>query len=71
MCRQTDEASLTKPQVPISQGGSNISWSSPSIATMLSIGAALCCAFLFWEGRFAKVPIMPSESHEQRTKRQK
>ena len=28
---------------------------------MLCIGGALCFVFLVWEGRFAKVPIMPSE----------
>ncbi|KAI0554514.1 putative efflux pump antibiotic resistance protein [Xylaria curta] len=46
--------------IPISQGGSNISWSSPATIAMIVCGVALLCAFVVVEWHFAKLPLMPS-----------
>ncbi|OJJ43040.1 hypothetical protein ASPZODRAFT_19744 [Penicilliopsis zonata CBS 506.65] len=45
--------------IPVSQGGSNIPWSSPMVVAMLSAGVALCVAFVLLEWRVVRLPIIP------------
>ncbi|KAI0474461.1 putative efflux pump antibiotic resistance protein [Xylaria cf. heliscus] len=46
--------------IPISQGGSSISWDSPVTIGMLIAGVTLLGAFVAVELRFAKLPLMPA-----------
>ncbi|KAL3605066.1 hypothetical protein FPOAC2_00008 [Fusarium poae] len=45
--------------IPISGGGSYFSWDSPLSISMLSTGGALFIAFIVWEWKMAKLPMMP------------
>ncbi|KAI0123696.1 putative efflux pump antibiotic resistance protein [Xylariales sp. AK1849] len=47
--------------IPISQGGSSISWDSPATIGMLVAGGILFGAFLTVEWRFAKLPLLPAQ----------
>lgn len=47
-------------QVPVSQGGSALPWSSPIVIAMLSAACALWIAFVFLESRVVRLPIVPS-----------
>ena len=49
-------------QIPISEGGATFAWNSPLVMVMLSVGGAMILLFLLVEWRFARLPIMPSES---------
>lgn len=49
-------------QIPISEGGSRIPWTSPIITAMLVSGLALFISFLIFEYRVAKIPILPCGS---------
>ncbi|KAM0464473.1 hypothetical protein ACHAPV_002299 [Trichoderma viride] len=46
--------------IPISQGGSTQSWSSPTTIAMLIAGGVLLGVFLAIEFRFAKLPLLPA-----------
>lgn len=46
-------------QIPMSQYGSTISWTSPAAVSMLIAGAMLFAVFLAIEWRFAKLPLLP------------
>ncbi|KAI1149645.1 putative efflux pump antibiotic resistance protein [Nemania diffusa] len=46
--------------IPISQGGSTLSWASPATTCMLTAGVALIGLFLVIECRFAKLPLLPA-----------
>ncbi|EHK46108.1 hypothetical protein TRIATDRAFT_292286 [Trichoderma atroviride IMI 206040] len=46
--------------IPISQGGSAQSWSSPATVVMLIAGGILLGVFLAIEFRFAKLPLLPA-----------
>ncbi|OKL59818.1 hypothetical protein UA08_04979 [Talaromyces atroroseus] len=45
--------------IPLSRGGTTISWGSAQAIAMLVVGAFLILIFLAVEGRFASLPIMP------------
>lgn len=46
--------------IPISEGGHDgVSWSSPMIISMLTVGGVCGVAFILIEWRFAKLPMMP------------
>ncbi|CRG83860.1 putative MFS-type transporter C1399,02 [Talaromyces islandicus] len=45
--------------IPLSRGGSTISWSSAQATSMLIVGAFVILVFLAVEARFASLPIMP------------
>ncbi|KAJ0421543.1 major facilitator superfamily domain-containing protein [Aspergillus carlsbadensis] len=45
--------------VPLSRGGSALSWTSPAVIMMLSAGVFLYGVFLIAEWRFVKLPILP------------
>ncbi|KAI1119925.1 putative efflux pump antibiotic resistance protein [Nemania abortiva] len=46
--------------IPISQGGSTLSWISPATISMLVAGMLLIGLFLAIEWRFAKLPLLPA-----------
>lgn len=43
----------------LTAGGTSASWSSAQILAPLIVGLAVLAVFVAWEGRFAKIPIMP------------
>lgn len=43
------------------QGGSYFSWDSPLSISFLAVGGALFIAFIGWEWKMAKLPMMPSK----------
>ncbi|KAI1365586.1 major facilitator superfamily domain-containing protein [Xylaria arbuscula] len=45
--------------VPISGGGSTFPWSGATVITLLILGVISLIAFLFAEGKIAKLPILP------------
>ncbi|QKX63003.1 uncharacterized protein TRUGW13939_10171 [Talaromyces rugulosus] len=45
--------------IPLSRGGSTISWSSAQTISMLVVGAFVILIFLAVEAKFASLPIMP------------
>ncbi|EED14676.1 efflux pump antibiotic resistance protein, putative [Talaromyces stipitatus ATCC 10500] len=45
--------------IPLSRGGSTISWSSAQAIAMLVVGGFVILVFLAVEGKFASLPIMP------------
>ncbi|GFF53934.1 hypothetical protein IFM51744_08234 [Aspergillus udagawae] len=45
--------------IPLSQGGSAASWTSPTVMIMLSTGVCLFLVFLVVEWRFIKLPLLP------------
>ena len=46
--------------VPLSQGGSSMPWASPVTLGMLFTGLMLMGAFLIFEFRFARLPLLPA-----------
>ncbi|KAI1313246.1 putative efflux pump antibiotic resistance protein [Xylaria venustula] len=46
--------------IPISRGGSTVSWASPATIYMLIAGLLLMGLFLVIEWRFAKLPLLPA-----------
>ncbi|KAJ5653061.1 hypothetical protein N7490_000064 [Penicillium lividum] len=46
--------------IPLSQGGSSISWTSPAVILMLTSGVLLLIVFLVAEWRYVKFPLLPS-----------
>ncbi|KAI1809582.1 putative efflux pump antibiotic resistance protein [Poronia punctata] len=46
--------------IPLSQGGSALSWASPVTICMLVAGVSLIGLFLVLEWRFAKLPLLPA-----------
>ncbi|WZH49469.1 major facilitator superfamily domain-containing protein [Fusarium acuminatum] len=53
--------------IPISGGGSYFSWDSPLSISMLSVGGALFIAFIVWEWKWAKLPMMPVNIYKNTT----
>ena len=47
--------------VPISGGGSTFSWDGATVIAMLVVGGICALAFIWWEWKVAKLPILPSE----------
>jgi MFS family permease len=47
--------------IPISGGGSYLSWDSPMVISMLVIGGCCVPLFIFVEWKVAKLPMLPSE----------
>ncbi|KAF5630058.1 tetracycline efflux (otrb) [Fusarium sp. NRRL 52700] len=47
--------------IPISGGGSYFSWDSPLSISFLAVGGALFIAFIGWEWKMAKLPMMPGK----------
>ncbi|KAF7177472.1 hypothetical protein CNMCM7691_005725 [Aspergillus felis] len=45
--------------IPLSQGGSAISWTSPTVIVMLPTGVCIFLVFLVIEWRFVKLPLLP------------
>ncbi|CAG9982171.1 unnamed protein product [Clonostachys byssicola] len=50
--------------IPISGGGSYFQWSSPMIISMLAIGSVSFIAFVTWEWKLAKLPLMPVDIYK-------
>ncbi|KAF5574536.1 tetracycline efflux (otrb) [Fusarium pseudocircinatum] len=50
--------------IPISGGGSYFSWDSPLSISFLAIGGALFIAFIGWEWKMAKLPMMPVDIYK-------
>ena len=47
--------------IPVSGGGATYAWDSPLVISMFVIGGLLYIAFVVYEWRFARLPIMPIE----------
>jgi MFS family permease len=45
--------------IPLSGGGVQYSWNSPMVIAMLTVGGCTAIAFVLYEWKLAKVPIMP------------
>ncbi|KAF5692414.1 tetracycline efflux transporter [Fusarium denticulatum] len=50
--------------IPISGGGSYFSWDSPLSISFLAVGGALFIAFIGWEWKMAKLPMMPIDIYK-------
>ncbi|KAF9772471.1 hypothetical protein IL306_009816 [Fusarium sp. DS 682] len=50
--------------IPISGGGSYFSWDSPLSISFLTVGGALFIAFIGWEWKMAKLPMMPIDIYK-------
>ncbi|RKK11897.1 hypothetical protein BFJ66_g10928 [Fusarium oxysporum f. sp. cepae] len=50
--------------IPISGGGSYFSWDSPLSISFLAVGGALFIAFIGWECKMAKLPMMPIDIYK-------
>lgn len=46
----------------LTSGGSDAPWVSARVLAPLIIGVLVLVVFVFWEGKFAKLPITPRES---------
>ncbi|KAJ5722768.1 Efflux pump dotC [Penicillium malachiteum] len=52
----------------LESGSSGLSdWASPSVICLLVFGILILALFLFWEGKFAKRPLIPLRIFQQRT----
>ena len=48
--------------IGLNWGGVAYAWSSPQVLVPLILGIAILFIFVLWEGKFAKLPIMPRTS---------
>lgn len=48
-------------------GGQAFSWSSAAVLATLLVGIAVMAAFVFWEGKGARLPIVPLHIFKNRT----
>jgi hypothetical protein len=56
-----DALTISIPQLGLNWGGVTYSWTSGAVLAPLILGVCTFIAFLFWEAKYAKLPIIPGK----------